>query len=89
MYGHDEGIETDLPGMYLEHILFEEVGPSIYEAGVERPVDWRDLDAYANRTGELSEPWESRAIIRMSRAYFRAKVRGKDVHAIPPVELEE
>jgi len=25
----------------------------------------------------------------MSRAYFRAKVRGKDVHAIPPVELEE
>jgi len=87
MYGHDEGIETDLPGMYLLDALFE-VGPTEWRGDQELPISWTELTSYASATGDLSEPWEFRAVMGMSRAYFRAKVRGKDVHAIPPVELD-
>ncbi len=88
MYGHAEGIEADLRGMYLLDALFE-AGPTEFASGEEKPISWGELVSYADATGQISEPWEFRAVMGMSRAYFRAKVRGKDVHAIPPVELEE
>lgn len=88
MYGGDAiGIERGIEGEYLLDALFA-VGPTEYRAGEEGPITWGELGAYASATGDVSEPWELRAVMAMSRAYFRAKIEGKDVHCIAPVDRE-
>ena len=88
MFGGPRGIDEGLDGEYLLDALFE-VGPSEYQAGNEMPVSWQALHAYASSTWAISEPWEFRAVMAMSKAYFRAKVQGKNPHAIEPIdELE-
>ena len=88
MFGKPVGIDHGLPGEYLLDALFE-VGPSEWQAGNEGPISWQTLAAYVYATEFVSEPWECRALMAMSRAYFRAKVEGKDVHCIAPIEREE
>ena len=88
MYGNEPiGIEPDLPGQYLLDALFE-IGPSMWIAGEEHPVTWSEIAGYIAATGDLQEPWEARALATMSQAYFRAKVQGKDVQAMSPVDQE-
>ena len=88
MYGGQAvGIEHGLPGEYLLDALFS-VGPTEWKGGDESPISWLELGAYANATGDLSEPWELRAVMAMSRAYFKAKSEGTDVHCIAPVDRE-
>lgn len=87
MYGGNPiGIEKGIEGEYLLDALFA-VGPTEYRAGEESPISWSELGAYAQATGDISEPWELRAVMSMSRAYFRAKM-DKNIHSIPPVERE-
>jgi hypothetical protein len=85
MYGAARGIRDDLPGGYLLDALFS-VGPSRFEGGAELPISWQELAAYAAATGELTEPWELRAVMRMSRAYTTERAQGDDPLRIPPVE---
>jgi len=74
--------------MYLLDALFE-VGPTEWRGEQELPISWTELTSYASATGDLSEPWEFRAVMGMSRAYFRAKVQGsRDVHCKSPVDQE-
>ena len=88
MYGgKPQGIDPEIDGGYLLDALFA-VGPTEWRQGEEIPVSWSELRAYGQATGVLSEPWEYEAVSAMSRAYFRAKQEGKDVHCIPPVERE-
>lgn len=49
------------------------------------PLSWADVDAYSRATGELTEPWERKALHRLSEIYV-AEVRSKDGFRIPPVE---
>lgn len=87
MYGTPRGIRADLPGGYLLDALFS-VGPSRYEGLQEYPILWSELAAYAAATGELSEPWELRAVMRMSKAYTTERAQGDDPLRIPPVDRE-
>jgi hypothetical protein len=54
--------------------------------GGELPLDWPAAWAYGQATGAISEPWEYRAIVDMSRAYLSAKIAGINALAMPPVE---
>lgn len=87
-----EGREPPFPkiqhGHHLINALFE-VGPTKHGAmGGEEPVGWLDVDAYARLTEEITEPWEARALIEMSRAYLNGKRSGTDVLSIPPLERD-
>lgn len=88
MFGSAVGIEKGLPGEYLLNALFE-VGPTEYRGGDEGPISWAELLAYGQATQALVEPWEFEAVMSMSRAYFRAKIDGKEVHAMMPVDRPE
>lgn len=88
MYGGPVGIEKGIPGEYLIDALFE-VGPTQIRDGEEGPVSWSELSAYGQAVQAISEPWEFRAIMNMSKAYLRAKREGKDVHCIAPVDRED
>jgi hypothetical protein len=76
-------------GQYLIETLFE-VGPSGPGGmGGEIPLSWGEVWAYAQATQNISEPWEFRAIMRMSRAFVKARNDGESVFAIPPIEQVE
>lgn len=64
--------------------LFE-VGPVEYHSSGEPiPITWPTLWAFGQATGDLTEPWEYRAVIAMSRSYIDGKTRGEDVFCMPP-----
>ena len=83
MYGVNRGIDAELPGLYLMEALFD-VGPSDHATG--GPILWQEIAAYAKVTGQISEPWELKAVMRMSRAYVTELQNGKDPLRIPPVD---
>ena len=82
MLGAAIGIDPDLPGMYLMQALWD-VGPTSGDGG---PISWQELAAYASVSESLSEPWELRAVMRMSKAYVAEKQAGKDPLRIAPVD---
>lgn len=45
------------------------------------PVSWQEIVAYAQATGEITEPWEFRALSGMSRAYCEGLRLGENVWA--------
>ena len=75
-------------GQYLLAAL-QEVGPTMHNPmGGELPLDWAALWAYGQATDSGFEPWEYRALHRMSRTYLAAKIAGREPLAIDPVEQE-
>jgi hypothetical protein len=73
-------------GGYLIDAMFE-AGPTMANPmGGELPMDWPAAWAYGQATGAISEPWEYRALIDLSRAYLSAKIAGADPLAMPPTE---
>ena len=83
--GVAKGIETEADGAYLMQALWD-VGPTNGDGG---PISWQELAAYASISESLSEPWELRAVMRMSKAYVAEKQGGKDPLRIPPVERSD
>jgi hypothetical protein len=82
MLGGAIGINPELPGAYLMQALWD-VGPTSGEGG---PVSWQELSAYASISESLSEPWELRAVMKMSKAYVREKTAGTNPLRIAPVD---
>lgn len=76
-----------MPGEYLLEALFH-VGPSAWSDGAEVPISWAELAGYMAATGDISEPWEARAVMAMSKAYVNAKREGVNVHCIAPVDRD-
>jgi hypothetical protein len=87
MLGGNVGIRPDLPGAYIE-AAFWVVGPSCFDNGIEVPILWRELEAYANISPIDWLPWELMTIMRMSKAYVAEK-RVKDPFRIPPIDRGE
>jgi hypothetical protein len=87
MYGKPVGIEAGIDGEYLLDAFFR-VGPTEWRQDQEGPISWAELQAYGIATQRLVEPWEYEAVMAMSKAYLRAKIEGKDVHCIAPVDRE-
>ena len=83
--GAAKGIEHEAHGEYLMQALWD-VGPTNGDGG---PISWQELAAYASISESLSEPWELRAVMRMSKAYVAEKQGGKDPLRIPPVERSD
>jgi hypothetical protein len=85
------GQGLDLPelaaGDYLVDALFK-AGPTKAGGMGEVPMDWLDIWAFAQSTGDVSEPWEAEALHSMSRAYLAAKTAGENPLAIPPIEQD-
>lgn len=73
--------------MYLMEALFD-VGPSRYDGAGEQSILWQELMAYATVTGSLSEHWELRTVMNMSKAYVAEKSSGTDPFRIAPVDRE-
>ena len=88
MYRQPVGIEKGLPGEYLLDALFD-VGPTEWRGEQEGPIRWTELQAYGQATQSITEPWEFRAVMNMSKAYFQGKTEGKDVHCIAPVDRDK
>ena len=66
--------------------LFE-AGPFEYHAtGEPIALTWQTLTAYGAATQAVSEPWEYRALISMSRAYVDGLTKGADEFCAPPSE---
>ena len=86
--GEAVGIESGIEGQYLLDALFA-VGPTDWTGDREGPITWQELRAYGEATAALAEAWEYEAVMAMSRAYFRAKQEGRDVHCIAPVDRED
>lgn len=74
-------------GEYLLNAFFE-VGPTMQGGMGEAPLHWQEVDAYARQTQAISEPWEARALVQMSRAYLDGQVVGTQPLGKMPVEPE-
>ena len=83
--GGPRGIADDIPGHYLMQSLWA-VGPSDPNTG--GPILWQELEAYANVSGKLQEPWEFEAVMSMSKAYVQEKTAGVNPFRIAPVDRE-
>jgi hypothetical protein len=80
---------VDIPeGQYLIDALIE-CGVSDFSSGAgEVPLSWSEVWAYAQATRAISEPWECRALIDMSRAFVRGRKEGESPLCIAPMERE-
>lgn len=83
-----EGREPNLPdldhGGWLLDAFFE--AGAYVESGMGRlPLDWPNLLAFSQATGAISEPWEYRALMQMSRAYLEEIEVGKNPLSIEPM----
>lgn len=88
----EQGIPLDVPdvgpGGYLIAAMFN-AGPTLVGAEGDRALDWPAVAAFAGFTGAISEPWEARALIDMSRAYLTGRTAGADGLSLPPAEWED
>ena len=55
----------------------------------EQPVGWDDVMAWHTSSGVLTEHWERRMLVEMSLEYLLGKQDGKDVLAVPPMDIED
>lgn len=50
------------------------------------PLDWLDIDAFARRTGDITEAWECKALLKMSAAFVRGLNEGESVFSVAPID---
>lgn len=75
-------------GQYLLDALLE-AGPSYRDAlGSERSLGWSEIHVYQMASQAITEPWEARALIDMSRAYLKGKIIGTDPLGMEPMESD-
>lgn len=70
---------------YLVDCLFD-VGPTMHGAMGEVPLSWTEVVAYAQGSGAVSEQWEIRALVEMSKSYLAEKATAVKPLATPPTE---
>ena len=74
-------------GGYLFY-AFIEIGPTRpFGMGGETTIDWHQIVAYSQATGEISEKWELRLMMEMSKKFLSEKQRGTNPMAMSPVEM--
>jgi hypothetical protein len=77
-------VET-IGGEYLLEALFE-AGPAKSGMMEPEPLGWNDVYFFAQATGDISEPWEMKALFRMSKAYLDGLNSGKNAFALSPLQ---
>lgn len=88
-WGEQAGGVWGLPDLsaaqYLLETLFE-VGPVQSDGLGVGPLSWLEMKSFADATGGISDPWEFRALRRMSEAYIEGFRQGKNPLCIPPAD---
>lgn len=74
-------------GEYLIEAMFRLV-PTRNNGMSVSPTDWSEIEAFAQLTGRISEPWEAEVLFDMCRGYHEARIAGEAPLAMPPVEIE-
>jgi hypothetical protein len=69
-------------GVHLVSILFE-IGPTVSSGMGGGPIEWPHIDAWCNRSGIDLLPWESRAIVHLSKVYLSESQKSSK-HFYPP-----
>jgi hypothetical protein len=69
-----------------EHLLVHvaEAGWCDWVDGVAKPLDWREIAAWAEMTDTLLTPWEARAVRIMSSEYAGEANAARDPACAPP-----
>jgi hypothetical protein len=65
----------------------EELVEWLMEAGPtegDKPLSWRELDAWAGRTGNYVDEFVSTTLMQMSRAYFSQRIEARAENCPPP-----
>lgn len=53
-----------------------------------QPFSWTEVEAFADAQGLITQPWEFRAIVEMSRAYLIENKAAKSPFRMSPVERD-
>lgn len=71
-----------------EHMLaaFLDCGPVMHTAEGDAPLTWAEASAFATATLAISDPWEIRTLVQMSRAFLSTRMASNDPLFIPPLE---
>lgn len=74
-----------------EHMVLAllDAGPVVYDGAGAAPLCWRDVQAYGECSGTLSEPWEFRTLRQMSAAYLVELQAATNPARIAPTNPEE
>ena len=81
-----DGGEPPRPIAFLEYLLevFYEIGPTGYGAAGPIPLTDADLLAWQQNHGIRLQPWEVRAVIRLSKQWIDWAHRGRDPACASP-----
>lgn len=73
-----------------EHMLqaFLDCGPVMHTAEGDAPLTWGEASAFATATLVISDPWEIRTLVQMSRAFLSTRHASTDPLFIPPMEQD-
>lgn len=66
--------------------VFHEAGPTLPTPMGETPLTWTEVWSYAQATEAVSEPWEMRLLIDMSRAWLNARTKGEEPASVSPAD---
>jgi hypothetical protein len=71
-----------------EHMLqaFLDMGPVMHLPDGDAPVTWVEASAFATATLAVSDPWEIRTLVQMSRAFAFTREAAKDPLYLSPIE---
>lgn len=87
----DQGKAPELPppgpGVYLVDYLFE-AGPVTANAMGPQPLGWSDLAAWQASVGVALQPWELRALKRLSTVYLASAQAAQAYDCPPPWSTE-
>lgn len=61
-----------------------EIGPTSPLGMGEGPITWLDIASFNSLTGDITEAWEARVVIELSRSYLEGRKLGEDVWEHPP-----
>jgi hypothetical protein len=75
-------------GTYLLTELFAAGPDKPAPMGGSMPLTSQDVWYHCLNTGLEWEPWERTTLVKMSEGYCSARLQGKDVFAIPPIEQD-
>lgn len=88
----ENGVEVEFsPTLGADHLMdaLSDLGFHESSGFGPKPVSWGELLAFGQATSQVSEPWEFRALAKMSRAYCAGLRLGESVFAKFPWHEED
>lgn len=86
----DRGQDLPLPSCPAPHLIeyLFEIGPTIPAGMGMSQIEWRDIDAWCERTGVDLPPWQARLLRLLSRDYLVMLREAEDPMCPAPMSHE-